>query len=79
MRPETWLEQLGHELAARHVTPVDVASIVVELQGHLVESGGDPLLAFGPPAEYASRIAASIGPVEAPPRRPGRPASGCAT
>jgi len=73
MRPETWLEQLSHELATRGLTPVDVASIVVELQGHLTEAGGDPLGVFGSPAEYASRVAASIGPVEAPVRRPGRP------
>ena len=29
------LDELGHELAARGLGPVDVAAIMVELQGHL--------------------------------------------
>jgi ABC-2 type transport system ATP-binding protein len=62
MTPETWLEELSHELSARGLGPVDVAAVVVELNGHLVESGAHPLAAFGPPAVYAAQVMTSIGP-----------------
>lgn len=71
MRAETWLEELGHELAARGVGPVEVAAIVVELQGHLSDAGAGPLSAFGPPATYAARVLESLGADVPPVRAPG--------
>jgi ABC-2 type transport system ATP-binding protein len=72
LRTETWLDELGHELAARGLGPADVAAVVVELQGHLAESGDRPLDIFGPPARYAAEVVASIG-AEPPRRRPEGP------
>jgi ABC-2 type transport system ATP-binding protein len=60
--PETWLEELAHELAARGVPDADVASAVVEVEGHLVESDTAPLAELGTPAAYADTIAAALEP-----------------
>jgi len=60
--PDTWLEELSHELTARGLPAIDVAGIVVELHGHLAEAGGTPLGTFGPPAAYAGQLAASLRP-----------------
>lgn len=62
MTPETWIEELSHELTARGIGPADVAAVVVELHAHLAEAGTPPLVAFGPPAAYAAEVAASIQP-----------------
>lgn len=62
MSPDTWLEELSHELTVRGLPTIDVAGIVVELHGHLAEAGGTPMGTFGPPAAYADRLAASLRP-----------------
>lgn len=71
MKAETWLEELGHELVVRGVDPVQVAAIVVELEGHLSEDGTGPLGTFGSPAAYAAQVLASIGADERPAYRCG--------
>ena len=65
MSPETWLEELSHELTARGLAPADVAAVVVELDGHLAEAGGAPLAVFGAPAAYAAQVVASLRPAAA--------------
>jgi ABC-type multidrug transport system ATPase subunit len=67
MGPETWLEELGHELTARGVAPTAVAEILVELHGHLQEARTAPLAAFGTPASYAGRLVASLTPTATAP------------
>ena len=48
--------ELMEKLAARGVTEQQVASIVVEAEGHLAETAAAPLDAFGSPAAYATRL-----------------------
>jgi ABC-type multidrug transport system ATPase subunit len=62
MRSQTWLHELAHELAARGVTEQQVASIVVEAEGHLAETAAAPLDAFGSPAAYATRLIDALQP-----------------
>ncbi len=62
MRPETWLDELAHELSARGVAGTQVASIVVEAEGHLRETASAPLEAFGSPAAYAASVADALEP-----------------
>jgi ABC-type multidrug transport system ATPase subunit len=69
--PETWLEELAHELAARGVASADVAAVVVEVEGHLAESAAAPLDDLGTPAAYADTIVGALDPRPAPPSRPG--------
>jgi ABC-type multidrug transport system ATPase subunit len=58
--PETWLEELAHELASRGVPSGDAASALVEVEGHLAESATRPLDELGTPAAYAEVIAAAL-------------------
>jgi len=62
MRRETWLDELAHELSARGVAGTQVASIVVEAEGHLCETASAPLDAFGSPAAYAASVADALAP-----------------
>jgi ABC-type multidrug transport system ATPase subunit len=64
MRRDTWLDALAHELTSRGI---DGASIVVEAEGHLAETGGEPLATFGSPAAYAAQIVAALEPPAAAP------------
>ena len=68
MTRETWLEDLAHELTALGVGQEQVASIVVETDGHLAEASQAPLEVFGSPARYAQELAAVLAH-----RRPERP------
>jgi ABC-type multidrug transport system ATPase subunit len=65
MRRETWLHELAHELAARGVE--EAAGIVVEAEGHMAETGVEPLASFGSPAAYAAQIVAALDPPPAAP------------
>lgn len=69
MTPETWLEELAHELAARGIASTDAASALVEVEGHLAESDASPLTDLGTPAAYADTIAAALDHAPAEPVR----------
>ena len=62
MRPETWLDELAHELSARGVAGTTSPAIVVEAEAHLRETGAAPLDAFGSPAAYAALVADALEP-----------------
>ena len=56
-RNEEYSEELREVLELRGV-PVDaVEQIVRELESHVVESGENPVIAFGSPKEYANNFA----------------------
>lgn len=56
-RYEQYSEELREVLEFRDI-PVDaIEQIVREVESHVVESGEDPLIAFGSPHEYANNFA----------------------
>ena len=55
---DDYIAELADVLETRDVPAEAVAQIVREVQSHLVESGEDPLEAFGTPARSADEFAA---------------------
>jgi ABC-2 type transport system ATP-binding protein len=68
---DVWLAALAGELHRRGVDTDLGRHVVAEAAAHLRDSGEPPLSVFGPPAEYASAIAESLGG-----ERPSRPDPG---
>ncbi len=57
----TYRRDLILALRTRNVAPDRIGEIVAEVQSHVADTGEDPLTAFGPPREYATRIAPPTG------------------
>lgn len=56
-RYEEYAEELREVLEFRDVPVEAVEQIVREVESHVVDSGEDPVIAFGPPNEYANNFA----------------------
>lgn len=57
----SWLDVLSDELRQRGLGAELTEHVVAEAAAHLLDSGEPPLSVFGPPGEYASAIADSLG------------------
>ena len=64
---DAWLDALAQALRRENVPRWTCEEVLTELSGHLAESGEDPTVAFGTPAEHASRVAAELGDAVRPP------------
>ncbi|PYC73322.1 ABC transporter [Micromonospora arborensis] len=69
MNVDDWLRTLTAELHQRRVAADAARHVVAEVATHLREGGGDPLVVFGPPQQYAGAVVESIGTAPGP--RPG--------
>lgn len=58
-----YLQQLSGELVGRGLPGERVGQVLAEVDEHVTDSGEDPAQAFGPPAEYAQRVAEVAGPL----------------
>jgi len=58
MDMESYLNDLTAQLQRRGVDEERIRQIIVEVEGHLTESGESPVEAFGPAARYAEEMTA---------------------
>ncbi|GAA1887467.1 hypothetical protein GCM10009715_36910 [Paeniglutamicibacter psychrophenolicus] len=56
-RDEEYSDELREALEFRDVPVEAIEQIVREVESHVVDSGEDPVIAFGPPSEYAINFA----------------------
>jgi hypothetical protein len=68
MRSEQFLSELATSLQLRGLESPRVNELVSETESHLLESGEDPLEAFGEPDAYAERLVSRDENQAAPPR-----------
>jgi hypothetical protein len=59
---DSYRQALLVALRLRDVPGVRIADALAEVDSHVAESGEDPEEAFGPPGEYATRIADTLAP-----------------
>ncbi len=64
---KAWLAELARALRRRNADGWLLDETVAELRAHLVETGEDPVAAFGTPAQYAAGLLADLTPTERPP------------
>ncbi|MQA33496.1 hypothetical protein [Modestobacter roseus] len=56
-----WRDDLLMRLRMRDVPGARIGEVLAEVQSHVAETGEHPQEAFGPPKEYADRVADAIG------------------
>ncbi|OMQ16027.1 hypothetical protein A7K94_0205335 [Modestobacter sp. VKM Ac-2676] len=58
---QSWRDDLLLRLRMRDVPGARIGEVLAEVQSHVAETGEHPREAFGPPKEYADRVADAIG------------------
>jgi hypothetical protein len=58
---DTYCQQFLYALRMRDVPAARIGEAVAEVESHVADTGEDPVVAFGAPAEYAERLADSLG------------------
>ncbi|MHB1472081.1 MAG: hypothetical protein ACYDDU_12705 [Dermatophilaceae bacterium] len=61
-----YLDNLLLQLRLRDVPGERIGQILAEVETHVVDTGLDPVVAFGEPGEYAATYAAAAAPASAP-------------
>ena len=58
---QAWCDDLLLRLRLRDVPGARIGEVLAEVQSHVAETGEHPREAFGPPKEYAARVADALG------------------
>lgn len=63
-----YTKQLVHELRRRDIPGYKIGEAVAQVKSHIADTGEDPMVAFGSPADYAATFGGSRPPVRLWPR-----------